>query len=112
MMFTSRFTILALFAFLVGANAACATCQETLDVDGVTYELVTSLWKMNNGNVVCNYLDKKGDEVTCEYTVRNFWMLSSSSFSFDTLDGHQESGVFRDGNSNCPQSSRKEDFGC
>lgn len=53
MMFTSCFTILALLAFLVGANAACATCQETLNVDGVTYELVTSSWKMNNGNVVC-----------------------------------------------------------
>ncbi|KAG2111319.1 uncharacterized protein F5147DRAFT_687226 [Suillus discolor] len=93
MMFTSRLTILALLAFLVGANAACATCQETLSVNGVvTYKLVTSSWNMMNGFVDCNYMDKKGDEVTCEY---------------------EESGVFKDGDSNmCPQNSRKNIFGC
>jgi hypothetical protein len=30
-------------------------------------------------------VDKKGDTVTCEYTVRDFWVLCISSFWFDTL---------------------------
>lgn len=30
-------------------------------------------------------MDKKGDTVTCEYTVRDFWVLCISSFWFDTL---------------------------
>ncbi|KAG2138437.1 uncharacterized protein EDB93DRAFT_1253393 [Suillus bovinus] len=71
-MFTSRFTILALLAFLAGANVGCATCQETLEVNGVaTYELVSSYVKSDNGFTECSYVDKKGDEVACEYTVRD-----------------------------------------
>ncbi|KAG1881392.1 hypothetical protein C8R48DRAFT_667266 [Suillus tomentosus] len=67
-MFTSRFTIFALLTFLAGVNAGCATCPETLEVDGVaTYKLVSSYVKSKNGFTECSYTDKKGDEVTCEY---------------------------------------------
>ncbi|KAG1720106.1 hypothetical protein EDB19DRAFT_1836208 [Suillus lakei] len=73
-MFTPRFAILALFTFLAGANAGCATCQETLEVDGVaTYELVSDYVKSDNGFTVCNYVDEKGDVATCEYAVRDFY---------------------------------------
>ncbi|KAG1802657.1 uncharacterized protein HD556DRAFT_1437719 [Suillus plorans] len=112
-MFTSRLTIFALLTFLAGVNAGCATCPETLDVDGVaTYELVSNYVKSENGFTECSYTDKKGDEVTCEYAVRNFWTLSGSSFSFDTLDGHQDNGLLEDGDSKCPGLSRKDDYGC
>ncbi|KAG1781271.1 hypothetical protein EV702DRAFT_1075244 [Suillus placidus] len=35
--------------------------------------------------MACQLRGKKGDEVTCEYTVRDLWMLSSLLFLFDTL---------------------------
>lgn len=56
MMFTSHFTILALLTFLAGVNASggCATCQQTIEVDGVaTYELVNYYWKEVNGFTEC-----------------------------------------------------------
>ncbi|KAG1787624.1 uncharacterized protein HD556DRAFT_1448639 [Suillus plorans] len=112
-MFTSRITILMLLTFLAGANAGCATCPQSLDVDGIAiYELVTSYVKTENGFTECSYVDKMGNVVTCEYTVRDFWMLSSSSFSFDTLDGHQDGGELKSGDEKCPKISRKDDYGC
>ncbi|KAG1781276.1 hypothetical protein EV702DRAFT_1075275 [Suillus placidus] len=93
MMFTARFAMLALLAFLTGANAGCATCQETLEVNGVaTYELVSSYVRSENGFTVCDYVDNKnGDEVTCEYT---------------------NVGLLEDGDSYCPQWSRMDGYGC
>ncbi|KAG2745687.1 hypothetical protein P692DRAFT_20836359 [Suillus brevipes Sb2] len=94
MMFTSRFTILALLTFLVGVNASggCATCQQTIEVDGVaTYELVNYTWKDVNGFTDCYYVDKKGDTVTCEYT---------------------NVGTLEDGDEVCPQWSRMDTYGC
>lgn len=56
-MFTARFTIFALLAFLAGANAGCATCEETLEVNGdVTYELVSSYMNYDNGYTTCRYV--------------------------------------------------------
>ncbi|KAG2057486.1 hypothetical protein BDR06DRAFT_951659 [Suillus hirtellus] len=87
MIFTSCFTILALLTLLAGANAECAVCQEVLYVDGVlTYKLV----RISSSRRVT-------DGPTCEYLVRVFGMLSSSSFSFDTLDDRQNDGVLQDG---------------
>ncbi|KAG2059509.1 hypothetical protein BDR06DRAFT_949562 [Suillus hirtellus] len=92
MMFTSRITILMLLTFLAGANAGCATCPQSLDVDGVAiYELVTSYVKAENGFTECSYVDKLGDVVTCEYT-----------------DG----GELKSGDEKCPKISRKDDYGC
>ncbi|KAG1748187.1 CHAT domain-containing protein [Suillus lakei] len=69
MMFTSRFAILALLTFLAGANARCATCDETLEVDGAAaYKLVSNTEDSDSGYTVCKYVDNKGDQVTCEYT--------------------------------------------
>ncbi|KAG2142929.1 hypothetical protein DEU56DRAFT_792571 [Suillus clintonianus] len=91
-MFTSRFTILALLTFLAGANAGCATCQNTLEVNGVaTYTLVSYYVKSDNGFTECSYVDKKGDQVTCEYT---------------------NVGLLEDGDSTCPQWSRMDGYGC
>ncbi|KAG1816223.1 hypothetical protein EV424DRAFT_1540866 [Suillus variegatus] len=113
MIFTSRFTILALLTLLAGANAECAACQEVLYVDGVsTYKLV-KIYDTEDGSKKCIYVDKKDDVMTCDYAVRVFWMLSSSSFSFDTLDGHQDDGMLQDGGSGCPEVSKEENYvGC
>ncbi|KAG1786532.1 uncharacterized protein HD556DRAFT_1047352 [Suillus plorans] len=113
MIFTSRFTILALLTLLAGANAECAACQEVLYVDGVlTYGLVR-IENSDNGSKKCIYVDKMDDVMTCEYAVRVFWMLSSSSFSFDTLDGHQDDGMLQGGGSGCPKVSKEENYpGC
>ncbi|KAG2096753.1 uncharacterized protein F5147DRAFT_817120 [Suillus discolor] len=68
MMFTSRFTILALLTLLAGANAGCATCEETLYDDGVAaYVLVDTYVKSENGFTECSYMNDQDDEVTCEY---------------------------------------------
>ncbi|KAG2138448.1 uncharacterized protein EDB93DRAFT_1165704 [Suillus bovinus] len=92
MMFTSCFTILALLAFLSGANAQCATCQEALYVDGVaTYELLSNYVKSENGFTECSYEDKKGNKVTCEY---------------------RNDGLLEDGDSKYPKWSRKDEYGC
>ncbi|KAG1888374.1 hypothetical protein F4604DRAFT_1717173 [Suillus subluteus] len=92
MMFTARFTILALLTFLAGANAGCATCQQTLEVDGVaTYTLVNEYVRSENGYTVCDYVDKSGDEVTCEYA--NLALL-------------------QDGDDVCPKFSRIDGYGC
>ncbi|KAG1830423.1 hypothetical protein EV424DRAFT_1376522 [Suillus variegatus] len=115
MMFTSRLTIFALLTFLAGVNAGCAACEETLyGVDSATtYKLVSNYEKSENGYTECGYMDKKGDSVTCEYKVRDFWTLSDSSFSFDTLDGHQDDGwLVADGDSKCPKMSKKNDPEC
>ncbi|KAG1786137.1 uncharacterized protein HD556DRAFT_1507650 [Suillus plorans] len=75
MMFTSRFTILAVLTLLAGANAGCATCQETLYDRGVAaYELVSTYVKSENGFTECSYVDKEGDEVNCEYMNGQGWM--------------------------------------
>ncbi|KAG1860426.1 hypothetical protein C8R48DRAFT_245303 [Suillus tomentosus] len=67
MIFTSRFTILALLILLAGVNAECAVCQEGLYVDGVlTYKLVEESDETYNGFKKCTYVDKKNDMMTCE----------------------------------------------
>lgn len=56
-MLTARFTIFALLTFLAGANAGCATCDTTLEVNGqVTYKLVDSYMNYDNGYTVCEYV--------------------------------------------------------
>ncbi|KAG2124383.1 hypothetical protein DEU56DRAFT_827562 [Suillus clintonianus] len=92
-MFTSRFVVLALLTFLAGANAGCATCEETLEVDGVAaYKLVSSSVDSKNGFTVCNYADKKGGKVACEY--------------------HTDSGLYEGGDDLCPRLSRMDTYGC
>ncbi|KAG1888375.1 hypothetical protein F4604DRAFT_1717177 [Suillus subluteus] len=94
MMFTARVTILALFAFLAGVNAGCATCEETLEIDGVVaYKLVSEYVRSDNGYTVCEYssVDKSGDEVTCEYA---------------------NVGLLEDGDDVCPKWSRMDGYGC
>ncbi|KAG1830422.1 hypothetical protein EV424DRAFT_292250 [Suillus variegatus] len=88
MMFTSCLTILALLTLLAGANAGCATCQETLKVGSSTYELVSSYVESENGYTECSYVDKKGDEVTCVYT---------------------DDGKLANGDWKCPGWSRKDE---
>ncbi|KAG1819223.1 uncharacterized protein BJ212DRAFT_1479339 [Suillus subaureus] len=91
-MFTARFTVLALLAFLAGANAGCATCPETLEVDGkVAYELVNSYVRSDDGYTDCTYVGKSGDEVACEYA---------------------NVGVLEDGDALCPKVSRMDGYGC
>ncbi|KAG2035535.1 hypothetical protein BDR03DRAFT_1089809 [Suillus americanus] len=93
-MFTARFTILALLTFLAGARAhtECATCNETLEVDGVvTYQLVNSYVRSENGYTVCNYADEAGDKTICEYA---------------------NGGMLMDGNEACPLWSRMDGYGC
>ncbi|KAG1717889.1 hypothetical protein EDB19DRAFT_1805739 [Suillus lakei] len=91
MMFTSRFVILALLTFLAGANAGCATCDDTLEVDGVAvYTLVNSTTEYN-GYTLCTYTNKLGTDVTCEYS---------------------DSGVYEDGDDICPRVSRMDTYGC
>ncbi|KAG1768579.1 hypothetical protein EV702DRAFT_1144054 [Suillus placidus] len=108
MMFTARFAILALLTFLAGANAErVVSCAERLHKGDVEYFLVSSVVRPVDANgftvTVCTYVaftsssrkvtdgpgsyvdNQKGDEVTCEYSVRDFWTLSSSLFLFDTL---------------------------
>ncbi|KIK33213.1 hypothetical protein CY34DRAFT_813787 [Suillus luteus UH-Slu-Lm8-n1] len=91
-MITARFAIFALLAFLAGANAGCATCEETLEVNGdVTYELVSSYMNYDNGYTTCRYVDKSGDTVTCEYA---------------------NVGLLEDGDKACPRWSRMDGGGC
>ncbi|KAG2124378.1 hypothetical protein DEU56DRAFT_917066 [Suillus clintonianus] len=90
MMFTSHFTILALLAFLAGANAGCAICDATLEVDGAAvYTLVNSTVE-HDGYTLCTYESKLGTEVTCEYS---------------------DSGVYEDGDDLCPLVSRSDTYG-
>ncbi|KAG1860437.1 hypothetical protein C8R48DRAFT_774413 [Suillus tomentosus] len=93
MIFTSRFTILALLTLLAGANAECAVCQEVLYVDGVlTYKLVRIYEDSENGFKKCIYVDKKNDVMTCEYA---------------------DDGMLQDGGSGCPKVSKEENYaGC
>ncbi|KAG1830411.1 hypothetical protein EV424DRAFT_292033 [Suillus variegatus] len=65
-MFTSRFAILTLLTFLVGANAECATCNRTLEVGTTSYRLVNSTLQSAKG-YICTYEDNTGDVATCEY---------------------------------------------
>ncbi|KAG1786548.1 uncharacterized protein HD556DRAFT_1530991 [Suillus plorans] len=92
MIFTSRFTILALLTLLAGANAECAACQEVLYVDGVlTYGLVR-IENSDNGSKKCIYVDKMDDVMTCEYA---------------------DHGMLQDGGSGCPKVSKEENYpGC
>jgi hypothetical protein len=56
-MFTARFTVFALLTFLAGANAGCATCEDTIEVNGdVTYELVSDSMNYDNGYTLCKYV--------------------------------------------------------
>ncbi|KAG2059507.1 hypothetical protein BDR06DRAFT_1017876 [Suillus hirtellus] len=69
MMFTARFAIIALFAFLAGANASCPACHDTFEAaDGVVYTLSNSTVEAN-GDTLCTYDSKSGDSLTCEYTL-------------------------------------------
>ncbi|KAG1768786.1 hypothetical protein EDD22DRAFT_870645 [Suillus occidentalis] len=93
-MLTARFTIFALFTFLASANAGCATCDTTLEVNGqVTYELVDSYMKYDNGYTVCEYVGTTalGGKVTCEY-------------------GNM--GWLEDGDNVCPRFSEMDGGGC
>ncbi|KAG2754288.1 hypothetical protein P692DRAFT_20827801 [Suillus brevipes Sb2] len=91
-MFTARFTVFALLTFLAGANAGCATCEDTIEVNGdVTYELVSDSMNYDNGYTLCKYVDTSGDTVTCEYT---------------------NVGLLEDGDKVCPQWSRMDGGGC
>ncbi|KAG2152764.1 hypothetical protein DEU56DRAFT_775929 [Suillus clintonianus] len=92
MMLTSHFTILALLTFLTGANAGCAACADTLEVDGVAvYTLVNSTIEYKDGYTLCTYENILGLEVTCEYSDR---------------------GAYVDGDDLCPRGSKSDTIGC
>ncbi|KAG1787625.1 uncharacterized protein HD556DRAFT_1312656 [Suillus plorans] len=82
-MFTSRFNaIIALFAFLAGANASCSACDNTLEVDGVAVYTLANSTAETNGYTLCTYTNSKlGTKVTCEYS---------------------DAGIYQDGDELCP----------
>ncbi|KAG1839002.1 hypothetical protein C8R48DRAFT_93728 [Suillus tomentosus] len=83
-MFTSRFAVLALFAFLAGANAngTCAMCQNTVDIEGVAVYTLANSTVETSGYTLCSYTNTKlGIKVTCEYS---------------------SDGAFQDGDELCP----------
>lgn len=90
-MFTSRFAFLALLTFLARANAGCATCDDTVEVDGVAVYTLTNSTIEYNGNLLCTYTSKVGTELTCEYS---------------------DSGVYEDGDDLCPTIARGHTAGC
>ncbi|KAG1786136.1 uncharacterized protein HD556DRAFT_1449994 [Suillus plorans] len=83
-MFTSRFAVLALFAFFAGANAngTCAMCQDTVDIEGVAVYTLANSTVETSGYTLCSYTNTKlGIKVTCEYS---------------------SDGAFQDGDELCP----------
>ncbi|KAG2076402.1 hypothetical protein BDR04DRAFT_1090432 [Suillus decipiens] len=67
-MFSTHLTVLALLTFLAGANAGCTPCAATLTrIDGMTYKLAHSSVGIENSYVECDYRDKLGNEVICQY---------------------------------------------
>lgn len=55
-MFTSRFAFLALLTFLARANAGCATCDDTVEVDGVAIYTLANSTVEYNGYLLCTYV--------------------------------------------------------
>lgn len=55
-MFTSRFAFLALLTFLARANAGCATCDDTVEVDGVAVYTLANSTIEYNGYLICTYV--------------------------------------------------------
>ncbi|KAG2097764.1 uncharacterized protein F5147DRAFT_366650 [Suillus discolor] len=91
-MFTSRFAITALFAFLAGANASCSACDNTLEVDGVALYTLANSTVETNGYTLCTYTNSKlGTKVTCEYS---------------------DAGIYEDGDDLCPHMARVHTHGC
>jgi len=91
MMFTPRFAIIALFAFLAGANASCAACYDTFEAsNGVVYTLANSTVE-TNGYTLCTYDSKSSASLTCEYT---------------------DTGICQDGDDLCPYVAKVDTHGC
>lgn len=90
-MFTSHFAFLALLTFLARANAGCATCAATVEVDGVAVYTLTNSTLEYDGSTLCVYTSKAGTEVTCEYS---------------------DSGLYEDGDDLCPTIARGHTAGC